>query len=268
VIKKFVLFLLFFSNLNCESFKIDPALTDLLNYFKIQHNGTLKDIVLKVQPWKRQSNLERWQVNEIEINDKNYVISLLKKLNFVDSVYPKKNEFDYVILLGADSKNVIARINFLINLCQKGVKFKNLICLGAQRPCDKHDFIDQWKNLKNIPKTETEIIKFYLNQSKLPTNSNIVFVDTPMQEKSKGFFIRPNTQDTVIEWLKTNPKPGSCLVISNNPYIKYQGAILQKNLPKSFEIETVGPESFKDVKISIYLDTICRWLFVLCFLYL
>jgi hypothetical protein len=262
MLRKFFLFLFIFFNLNCDSFKIDPPLSALFNYFKIQHNGILKYIVTKIQPWKRKPELERWQVQEIEVKDKNYVISLLKKLNFVDSIYPKKQEYDYAILLGADTKNVIARINFLIDLWKNGIRFKNLICLGAQRPCDKNDIIPEWQNLKVQPKTETEIIKFYLNTFHFPDSLNIVFVDTPMVV-TKEMIKRPNTQDTVLEWLKCNPKPGSCLVISNNPYIKYQDAILKKNLPKDFEVETVGPASFEGVKISIYLDTICRWLYAL-----
>ena len=72
---------------------------------------------------------------------------------------------------------------------------------------------------------------------------------------------RPNTTDTIVDWISRSPKPGSCLVISNQPYVLYQGAVVRVVCPQ-FQVDTVGkaarPEGLKSVDV---LDSIAKWLY-------
>ena len=73
---------------------------------------------------------------------------------------------------------------------------------------------------------------------------------------------RPNTEDTVEEFLKLKPKPGSYLVISNQPFILRQHSVMKSLLPRGFKIETVGYGVKSDsLNISLILDAFARLLY-------
>lgn len=73
--------------------------------------------------------------------------------------------------------------------------------------------------------------------------------------------VRPTTGDTVDSWLQSNLISGSCLVISNNPYVGYQDSVVRTLLPNDFKIETVGNKCSLSVVIAVYLDNLVRWLY-------
>ena len=79
-------------------------------------------------------------------------------------------------------------------------------------------------------------------------------------DKLVANFFKASTADTFIDWLKQNPESGSCLVISNNPYIGYQDLVARTFLPSDFKIETVGSQGSGE-KVSVYLDNLARWLY-------
>lgn len=259
--------------------KPSQALLDLLNTFNIAHDGDLKSIVDATQKnWLRAAGKERWEVDEIEVGHKDKVLELLKKLECVDEIKPLNKEYDYCLLMGALATSFQRRIAYALKLWNSGIRFKNLIILGGQRPRNlqqepeevflnnlcyqvKRDWVFDGK----LPETETEINKFIYNQMQLPDDFeklvNVQFIDTPMQMKSDGTLTRPTTGDTMHEWLKNDPKPGSCLVISNNPYIGYQDSVVRTFIADPFKIETVGDGAKLQEKISIYLDSLARWLY-------
>jgi hypothetical protein len=96
-------------------------------------------------------------------------------------------------------------------------------------------------------------------------HDNIVFINAP--KKPNGS--RPTTHDTVDAWIATNPKPGSCLSISSQPFVYYQEITMKNALEKhpDFGIEGVGfdyddPDYFKN-NIGAYLDNLARTIFTL-----
>jgi hypothetical protein len=83
-----------------------------------------------------------------------------------------------------------------------------------------------------------------------------------MQQAQNGTLRRPNTQDTIDEWLRSyNPQPGSILALSNQPYIGYQDAVLRKALPKTFDVETVGNACSNNTKSTVIIDSLARWIY-------
>ncbi len=161
-----------------------------------------------------------------------------------------------------------------------------MIVLGGLRPLDpaietEHDLLNpdilglslrtDWHAPAQLPTTESEMMRFVFDQTDLPFDRNIItFIDTPMQTKADGSLTRPTTADTVHSWLAQDPVPGSCLAISNQPFVCYQDTVIRtylKDLHSKFSIETVGEgvsESERnDLKIAVTLDAIARWLYQL-----
>ena len=83
-----------------------------------------------------------------------------------------------------------------------------------------------------------------------------------MKVGKTGLAIRPNTGDTIIAWLKHNPKPGEILAISSQPYVQYQDAVLKTLIPHGFSTETIGPATVGDSEaIAVNLDNVARILY-------
>jgi hypothetical protein len=90
----------------------------------------------------------------------------------------------------------------------------------------------------------------------------VQLISAPMISEESGILRRPLTADTLSAWLATNPTPGTCLAISNQPYVAYQQTVLKTLLPSDFSVQTVGAATSEPTeKISIMLDTLARILF-------
>ncbi len=165
-------------------------------------------------------------------------------------------------------------------LWEKGIRFEKLVVLTGQRPLDKtlessqllldttHPTLHfkQGKQLNvKLPSTEIGMINYTFNHIKMPKTWEaipFVYVDTPMQKTENGILRRPNTQDTINEWLtRYNPKPGSILALSNQPFVGYQDAVLRKYLPPNFVIDTVGDVDWEDEGVATILDSLTRWIY-------
>jgi len=256
-------------------------LLNLLTELKIEHDGTLAGIVNVTQKeWLRPAGKERWEVTGKYINQKDILLPLLTNLRLIGDIKPTQSFYDYALMLGAITTTSRQRLANLISQWQQGVRFKKLIFLAGQRPLNpeieskeilldkdnKHlPFRKDWKFNNNLPKTETEMMRLIFDQADLPEEMKkveVVFVDAPMKKDAQGNFVRPTTPDTINEWLKTNPLPGSCLAISNQPYVGYQNSTLKTILPPTFTVETIGKKvAIQTIKIPVILDALARWLY-------
>jgi hypothetical protein len=258
------------------------ALVDVLQQCNIEHDGSLADIVAKTQKgWLRPAGVERYQMDDPYVDKLDALRPAFKKLGLVDDVLPSKKEYDYVLVHGATLLATRARIAFLVKSWLSGVRFKQIVFLTGARMLDSvQESVDQlcdvtqtilpirsdWQYDASKPYiTETDMTGHVYEQGMLPAElKEIPFrvVDAPQQVAKDGSKKRPNTIDTLNEWLKTNPQQGSCLFISNQPFVGYQDSIAKTVLPSAFSIETVGfaiPASYE--KVSLYLDSLARWLY-------
>jgi hypothetical protein len=237
------------------------SLLKILNALDVPNNGTLDDIVRATQKHWIQSGKERWEFEEVAIKDPQNILGLLKETGCIDEIQTKENSYDYALLLGATAPRVETRLNFLIKEWNRGVRFKRLIFLTGQRMLDP--------KIETFPdhiKTETDMISFLYRQKDLPEGMRKIpleIIDAPAHKLENGKMRRPNTKDTLVEWLKQNPAPGKCLFISNQPYVGYQDAVCRLELPDDFIIETIGPEADPSCTFAQYLDNLARWLFQL-----
>ncbi len=263
-------------NLLTSDGKPSQPLLELLNLLAIEHDDSLKNIVEITQKnWLRKPGAERWHMKDIYQEKHAKIFPLLDKIGVLKEIKPSKQSYDYLLFYGASLGRMQKRLS---TLWKHGVTFKAFIFFTGDRPLDLK--IEPIKDLfynKKHPVTEYEAGRALFSQAQTPLQLlnaplyviteqhteipekdelKIIFVDTPMKGSQ-----RPTTADTVTLWLKSNPKPGSCLVTSSQPYVGYQDTIASLLIPKTFDIETVGSSSIEQ-NIAVHLDNLARWLYV------
>ena len=271
--------------LNQEKTNISSSVLKLFELTKLPKPSSLKEAIrLTQKKWIRPRGLERWE-------SKNY-LNLTKKeeqkafqifeheLFMTKKIEPSQKEYDVAIVLGALAQTMRSRFSYLVKLLEeKKIKVKKIVFLVGARPIFpdretpeillgsyKHTLPlkETWSHEGPFPSTEAEAAKLIVSQTKLPDESfreNIVFVDTPMQLRKNGKLRRPNTQDTVLAWLKTKPEAQTILSLSSNPYCGYQHAVTTRLLPKTWNIETIGKAPGRNESIEIYFDSVARSLY-------
>lgn len=259
---------------------ISSPLLSLLRLTDIEHDNSLASIVEKTQKqWLRAAGKERWEIDELYPEKRTEALALLDSLGCIAEVRPAHTHYDYAIVLGATVQRVRMRLQYLINLHSNGVQFKKIIILGGERPLDatlerKDVLLDtnnglltcktNWKLQGPLPITEIEMMKMVYDQTQLPekfAKIPVTFIDTPMIKMENGAVRRPGFGDTIQTWLSHNPKEGSCLFISNNPYVGYADSVVRTFMPNRFIVETVGSAASDETKLSVHLDNCARWLY-------
>ena len=240
-------------------------LRKILELTHIEHDGTLKNIVTltqKEQPtgFMRPLGKERWEISDIHEDKRADIITTFEQMGILDTLFPSKIHYNYVMVHGATLSRAKTRMLFLVELYNQGIRFDNIIILSGKRILTENEK----KKLNYMAENEYEMVQLVWSQLDIPQAIKqlpTVFVDSPMKEKN-GVVMRPTTADTIITWLKSNPTPGSALTISNQPFCDYQDCVTRTYLPNSFEIETVGPAADQDeIRISVLLDNLARWLY-------
>ncbi len=248
--------------------KPSQALLWLLALTDVEHDNSLASIVQATQAaWIRKPGTERWDINEQDRGNKELIHRQLMKMNLIDAVTPSKKKYDYALWMGAAYPRVQTRFEYLVQLWEQGVRFDQIVLLSGARPltdAEQHALVQNF-NLSDdqIPTTEAEAMKLVYKNSAMPESMKqvqLVVIDVPMQVAQNGMLARPTTGDTVNAWMELQPQPGTCLVVSNQPYVGYQNSVTKTLLPHNFVVETVGEKS-GDTNIDVYLDTVARLLY-------
>lgn len=192
-----------------------------------------------------ESKIPQWIDSNLSI-----VVNILQNLGLASSIIPTKKEYDCVAVFGSTAYEMQKRLNFSYDLINKEIISLNdsIFLLSGERYANpKIDNISliintaEYFGLKNQQVTEAHIMeKLHLNYIKIQDlNVNYKLVDTARGSKS-----RPNTADTIEEFIKQYPnKCGSVLFISRSPHIYEQAeaayAVIKKTNLK-LEYEVVG----------------------------
>jgi hypothetical protein len=258
-------------------------LVALLKISGLNHDGSLQSIVSitqKLLKTIRPDTKERWEIDqkieqELEHNRKEKIV-LLSQLGLLQKRVPAGDYYDYCIFLSGILERVCKRVTYMLELYNAGVRFDSLVVLAGERPLMQEEnetvFLTMLDNViprrkdfqlrTEFPKNEADMIEYVFDAIEMPIElrSKIIFVRSPMKINKEGVLIRPTTGDTVAEWLALNPKKGSILAISVQPYCLYQHSVLKTYLP-GFNIETVGQAVKEDLSIALYMDTLARILY-------
>jgi hypothetical protein len=244
------------------------ALKVFCDKFDIKHDGTFKDIVDKVRDaWKKlEGDLGNFNKYESEKENLRSLFEQLGLVNSIDQVSLKK--YKYAIVPGGFIGAMCSRINYLKKFWEEGVRFEKIIILTGQRDfvTDDYSMPSNVKCEKNdLHKTESEAIKFVFDKIDLPADMKelpVTFVDTPKQKMKDGSLRQPFTQDKIRDWSSTNPEPGDCLVVCNQPYVRVLDNEFYNLLSKEFQtIEVVGyAVNRKYESVSFWFQALSWWL--------
>lgn len=257
-------------------------LSNFLSKLGIQHDNSLATIVEQTQKaWLRPPTSERFTLkeNEADALRKAELKPYFQTLGLHDRITPFHDYYDYCLVLGSTVQNVRERLAYLALIWQSGMRFKELVFLTGARILDpvtenESALIDSnqtvlpvkpgWK-LVQLPRTEAEMMHMVFAQSVFPVGLASLapkIINAPLKQLADGTTTRPNTGDTVHAWLSTKPQKGTCVVISNQPYVGYQHSVMRTLLPSYFPVDTVGDVlSYDDEPLVILLDTVARWLY-------
>jgi hypothetical protein len=259
--KWLVLLALCFSNLifslPIQDHQIDPeALSQLACALNISPE---EDLIAATQKrWLRKPGQERWELEELSADQRTFVLNWAKQQGFFSPWKPNCKVYNQALILGATTPRMQTRLSYLKQLWDEGVRFQEVVWLTGDRPLDKRvdDLTDRCTN-------ESEAAHILWKEADLPPEMKklpVVFVAVPMKEGGK----RPNTQDTLLAWLKREPQPHTALFISDQPFCGYQFAVIKASLPDSISFDVAGQgidSPDHPAAAAIILDSIARWIY-------
>ncbi|WP_419533325.1 hypothetical protein [Endozoicomonas sp.] len=248
------------------------TLSELLTELNIPHAPTLDSIINASQVWRRKPGQERWELPTLNISktQKDRAFELLDQLGLVSPARPPNKQYDYALLLGATAPGMKRRLDYLAYWWNQGIRFKRLIFLVGQRPLNPGiDYLDiltrkpDDQNLGQLPFTETEAAIMLHQLAPMPEamrDMPVEFIDTPRNWRNR-LWHRPNTRDTLKQWIKVEPLPGTALVISDQPHGAYQKEVVRQELPVGFSVDLAAGPADPATTLPIYLDALALWLY-------
>lgn len=272
-----IIFIFFFIISGCSEIYSKPfsktgelseSISELLKITGITGNNAAEDIVARTQAqWFRKPGIERWHIDKTDHLYHEELKSWLKENNFIDEIKPKNKEYKYLVILGASARRVIDRIQYAEALIRSGMSFEKIIILCGERPLDpkqepfeSYAFEDDKNDTNHVPLTETDMMKYVMDRSFLSAHS-IEWHSSPMIETKDNKKRRPTTADTIALWMQSKPSPGSCLIISTQPYVQYQEAVARAYVPTEFSLELAAPECSRKISDGNHLDNLARWMY-------
>jgi hypothetical protein len=245
----------------------DPVL-ELMRLTNLDIATNLNDAIPPTQEgWLRPHGSERAHLLE-KNRDLPIFMRQFDRLGLLAEILPSKNEYDYVLLLGAMYDTFKYRLDWLEQAIVNGLKVKIIVLMGSHRPLEQRHELDRMsKNhiFKKHPLTEIEMMEALIAQSSIKNlQPNIKFIKVASSMKQRnGILMRANTRDTVIDFLDLNQKPGSVLAISSQPHVLRQDLVIRSHLFMPWQIETVGKNAPINLPTSVYLDELARILYQL-----
>lgn len=243
-----------------QDHKIDlNALSQLASTLDIPQGA---DILSETQKrWLRKAGQERWELTELSSEQRLFVLNWAEAQGLFAPWKPILKTYDKALILGTTTSRMQIRLDYLKELWLQGIHFNEVVWLTGERPLDKRvdDLIDRCSN-------ESEAAHILWEETNLPEDMRhlpVVFVAAPIKREGTSLK-RPNTEDTIVAWLKTDPQPCSALFISDQPFCGYQFAVIKTCLPEWVQFDLVGqgvdPNSHPTAA-AITLDSIARWLY-------
>lgn len=220
------------------------------------NNFAQENLLRKGERWDAQNETH---VSKVVRENESTLINDLTLLNMIDAVEPVYKTYTYALLMGALKATVAIRLAYLEELIENGYSFDSVVLLGGERQLRA----SEKEGLPEGVNTEAQMMAYLCTQSEKLANQKIVLVNAPMIQKPDGTFTRPTTESTLVHFAETAPHDGSCLVISNNPYIVRQTKVAQRILDQSrFPAQGAGPAlNIERTGIFMVMDEFARSLY-------
>ncbi len=242
-----------------QDHKIDPTALTQLAALNISKDANIVETTQ--QRWLRRPSQERWEIAELSSDQRLFVLNWATEQGLFALWKPLYKTYDKALILGATTSRMQMRLDYLKQLWEDGIRFSEIVWLTGDKPLDKR--VDDLTDLCSNESEAAHILWEETNLSEEMRNLPVVFIAVPMK-KEESVLKRPNTEDTIIAWLKEAPEPCTELFVSDHPFCGYQFAVIKANLPSSFLFDLVGqgvdPISHP-AAAAITLDSIARWIY-------
>lgn len=285
-----------------EQGKIVPVVWDIMNYFRdasqeCSHDLTaLNDYAQKkfLRP-KGAERLDKEAISHykqlcktLSVGQKEKLLNIFDTLGYVDTVYPRYKEYDFICIQGSTVPTMRQRVMFLARLVNEKkltiTPHTQIVFLAGERKLFSSEtpevLLDTspweanplWQEPDTLPLDEKEAALWVWEQLNLPPalrEKPIVLING----KKRAGESRAQTIDAALEWVTMEAVRGKVLMISSNPYIPYQETVMKCVVKKAnkegiIDIEGCGCQTLGkvdiDVKLGLVLDTFARELHMAC----
>lgn len=247
-------------------YKIEKDMVDLLELTNCKKDiTTLDELVSETQHkffiTNKKDNIRNYEIFVDKIRDK------AKKLGYIDQIKPTHKQYDAVLVLGCKYPCAKQRMETLKKVIDSGVVVKDIFLLGSDRPLDSGE--KEHIKISFDDKNETTLLRQLFNNKKIITKKN--YLTTNLCEVFSRCEItgkRCITDDTIIELLKEYKvkfdKYKRILVISSQPYVKYQNKVVKyflRNNSLNIEVETIGTKA-NNLSADVILNSIAKDLYM------
>lgn len=225
--------------------------------------------------------LERWELGVVKVSCPPARFRRhLELCGFADRTIPQYWTYMYAAWPGALAVRAGVRLADLIGAWESGVRWEETVVLGGKRPLQERETpreaifggglgipilrpesLDLDKPLTVLGlKTELDMMRWLWTTCALPDelrNTRAVFVDAPMRPPATpgGQPVRPNTEDTIWEWLNTSkPYSTNLLLSSGAPYGMAQDEAFWRLLVlRGIAVETFGHAASYELAPEVFM---------------
>lgn len=266
-----------------ESGRASPGLRHLLELTGISIPEPYSMIkinqVMQTAGWKSSIGVERWDMQlkeNLKAKQDSIIQVCFEELGMSQAVFPMNTASDGIIFLGATFKPALTRTKFYIELRESGKiapSTQKLWALTGERKLSAKAHETKEHMLKIVPPgnnplptpdSEYNMLQ-YIFHYLLPKNIEIEYIYSGID----GQHTRATTNSTMIKFLEVcTMHDAHLIVISNQPYVKYQEASLYYALALAgktdISLEVVGSGVDigqiidKDNLAAILLDTVAK----------
>lgn len=186
---------------------------------------------------------------------KDELIRLFATLGFIESIEPAQKDYEHALVLSDHKFNIIKRLDHLKQLLQKGYHFKKIVLLAAELEIEP----EEKDELPEGMTKQTDMMLHEFLKFKCFEGIPVMIVSPPMETKADGSVVRPNTDSQFRDFLKKDPTPGPCLVISNNPHVLRQTFVGKRLMDQEkFPASGSGPAVDSTHELVMLHDELAR----------
>ncbi len=242
---------------------VKSDIEEVLKITGLTYDGTISDLVAVTQKgWLRPAHQERWEIQEHPYEKKrDQLLPVFVRMGLVNAMELTKSSYDHILFMRATVFSMNSRMEKLKEVVSHLASYHDIALLSGCRYLvqGEREFLEK-RGWTNLPETEAGALKRLFEES-LTFSDKVVLIDSPQKKSLDGVMVRPTTADTVEDWLKTQPKKGTVLVISSQPFCHYQRIVTESLLPCTFVVDVVGAQSPENTTMAVYLDMLARTLY-------
>lgn len=245
----------------------------LLDLTGVVHDGTPTGILDATQQSWSQKGVHQGRIEERLAHLRENATSLFEQLGFTGEQLASKHGYRYALVGGAFQLAIKKRMALLLREWRRGVRFKQIVLLGGERPRapDKESLeqlnaeVDGLVRLPDCsitiePANELEIMvaifwAFQFPEEWYPGHATVCAPRVPDRPKPD-----PTGEETILHWLSTyQPEPGPILLVYSQPGLPHMQRLARRVLePLGFQVDVIGYAPTGVINVTQILDSVAK----------